>query len=1142
MDRKRYTKYNKRYFPTAEKKFRREELPVDRVRSQLAKVISENGITIIVGETGSGKSTQIPQICYEGLTDHSILAVTQPRRVAAIALARRVAVEMNSNLGEVVAYKVRFENTASEETKIIYGTDGIFLREAFYDSLFSRYSIFIVDEAHERSIHTDILLYILKLCYKQRLNTSNPLKIVIMSATLETNVFSEYFDNAPVFSVKGRTYPVEIFYANLLDKNDDDYVFNVLTTVLQIHRSEPLSSDILVFLTGQEEIETACKKVLEASRLLSGGIVALPLYAGLPPSLQMRVFEPTESVNTRKIIFATNIAETSITIPGIRIIIDSGKIKVKTFVSDRRIDILRVENISQSSATQRAGRAGREAPGKCYRLYSEEHFNSLCRTTVPEILRSNLAVVLLELFRIGLRRTKSLALISNPKEEALEAAEKHLRLLDALKQPNKRGKLQLTEMGTKLSSFPVDPAFARALIAASQNECLEEVLTIVAFMSADSVFIGSALDRDQTSTSKRKFEAPEGDHCTLLNVYRGYRLARKEKKSKVWCEANFVHERILDIVFKIRAQLRDICSKYALIFRSCGSNTEKLRKALCQGLFMNTCVYERSQDRYKLLISPATSLKIHPSSCLSRSRPTAFIFTDLVRTNDLYARDITVIDLEWAKELLESKKEVLKIGGGCTTKWAEGLRGSYLYRLVLVALTMPINFQRTELDAEIFMSLFKQYLTEPRAIDWKSMKPLSLKFQQDYQSLPLCCDEEERNEILKHLSVLKLNGGLGTTMGCDKPKSLIQLRDGMTFLDFAINHVQHFNNTHHSSVPLLLMNSFNTDKAVNEYLAKRKITLKTFLQSKCPRIFAKNSLLVPLEDGLNSAEGWYPPGHGNIFKSMQFTGVLDELLEEGREICFISNIDNTGATIDLRIAKLMFESDLEYVMECTEKTEVDKKGGTLIEINGCIMHLELPQVPEEHVDDFCSSKIFKIFNTNNIWVNLQAVKRKLMDMKMEIIVNKKMLSNGEWVNQLETSVGGAIRNFDKVVSIQVPRSRFLPVKNTQDLLALMSNLYRVTEDFSLQIVRKEKAPTIELSEHFSRISDFQKHFLEIPQLHQLKRLKITGDVYFGLNISIKGDVEIVAEKGQKLELIDNECLENVRLVQETKSKVQRIPL
>ncbi|VDK73317.1 unnamed protein product [Litomosoides sigmodontis] len=454
-----------------------------------------------------------------------------------------------------------------------------------------------------------------------------------------------------------------------------------------------------------------------------------------------------------------------------------------------------------------------------------------------------------------------------------------------------------------------------------------------------------------------------------------------------------------------------------------------------------------------------------------------------------------------------------------------------------------VKDERTQFDAEIFLSLFEQYLSECSTIDWSRMKPLSLKYQRDYESLPHCSGNEERENILKRLSVVKLNGGLGTTMGCDGPKSLIELRKGLTFLDFATGHIQRFNEQNNSSVPLVLMNSFNTEKAVGEYLANCKVNVRTFLQSKCPRIFVKTSMPVPLKNGGESTEGWYPPGHGNIFKSMHFTGVLDELLAQGRDVCFISNIDNTGATIDLRIAKLMVESDLEYLMECTEKTEVDRKGGTLIEISGYIMHLEMPQVPVDRVDDFCSTDIFKIFNTNNIWVNLRAVKKKLAEMKMEIIVNKKVLSNGEFVNQLETSVGGAIRNFNNVLSVQVPRTRFIPVKNTQDLLAIMSDLYEVTENFSLQCVRKEKIPpVIELSRHFSKVSEFRRRFREIPRLRELKRLKVDGDIYFGQHVELKGNVEIIVDEGQQLEVAEDECLENIKLMQTAHSELQRIPL
>ncbi|VDM50017.1 unnamed protein product [Toxocara canis] len=436
------------------------------------------------------------------------------------------------------------------------------------------------------------------------------------------------------------------------------------------------------------------------------------------------------------------------------------------------------------------------------------------------------------------------------------------------------------------------------------------------------------------------------------------------------------------------------------------------------------------------------------------------------------------------------------------------------------------NKLRSAQDAAIFASLFKQFINEPATIEWSKMKPLNRHI--DYDGLPEC-KATEYATVLKHLCLIKLNGGLGTTMGCTAPKSLITVRDGMTFLDFAIKQNECFNKRYECDVPLILMNSFNTEQLTANALAKSGIKLRSFTQSKCPRIFADTLLPVPSSANDRTAESWYPPGHGNIFESMQFTGILDELISQGRHICFISNIDNSGATADLRIAKFMLESNTEYAMECTEKTPADVKGGTLIEINGSLMHLELPQVPKANVEEFLSTRTFKTFNTNNIWVNLKSVKKRLSTMKMEIIVNKKKLTNGENVIQLETSVGGAIRNFERAHSIRVPRSRFLPVKKTQDLLAIMSDIYEVDSEFIVRLCPDRPIPyqpTIKLSKHFASLSEFQRRFSSIPHMADLIRLTVDGDVCFGSDVVLKGDVIIIADDGHTLEIPSCSFIEN----------------
>ncbi|VDD90997.1 unnamed protein product [Enterobius vermicularis] len=435
--------------------------------------------------------------------------------------------------------------------------------------------------------------------------------------------------------------------------------------------------------------------------------------------------------------------------------------------------------------------------------------------------------------------------------------------------------------------------------------------------------------------------------------------------------------------------------------------------------------------------------------------------------------------------------------------------------------------EKSRNNVAVYLKLYMQFLTESATIKWSDMKPLGFSHEVDYDALPTADGYED--EILKRICVLKLNGGLGTTMGCSSPKSLIVVRGDLTFLQIAIKQNETIKQKYGTEVPLILMNSFNTESATLQYLEDHNKNLRCFEQSKCPRIDAANHRPIFLDKNCDENEKWYPPGHGNVFQSMAFCGLLDELIAKGRDICFISNIDNTGATTDLRIAKFMIDSKTEYAMECTQKTLADIKGGTLIEINNGIMHLEIPQVPPENVEEFCSLRTFKMFNTNNIWVNLKSVKARLTDMKMEIIVNKKKLRNGRPVIQLETSVGGAIRNFQNVFSIKVPRARFLPVKKTQDLLALMSDIYEMDDccNIRLRINRPiVHQPIIKLSKHFDSMEQFWKRFATIPQMSDLVRLRVDGDVYFGKDVILKGDVIIVADEGNRLEIPSKCFIEN----------------
>ncbi|CAR66034.1 DEHA2G22990p [Debaryomyces hansenii CBS767] len=441
---------------------------------------------------------------------------------------------------------------------------------------------------------------------------------------------------------------------------------------------------------------------------------------------------------------------------------------------------------------------------------------------------------------------------------------------------------------------------------------------------------------------------------------------------------------------------------------------------------------------------------------------------------------------------------------------------------------------RFENEMDSFFALFRRYLTDKAAgstLDWEKVKSPSPDEVVQYKSL----SENGANNLDK-LAVLKLNGGLGTSMGCVGPKSVIEVRDGNTFLDLSVRQIEHLNRKYDADVPLLLMNSFNTDADTEKIIKKyqgHRIRVKTFNQSRFPRIFKDSLLPVPqsFDDDLDS---WYPPGHGDLFESLISSGELDSLLEQGREVLFVSNGDNLGATVDSKILDHMIDTGAEYIMELTDKTRADVKGGTLINYEGQVRLLEIAQVAKEHVEDFKSIKKFKYFNTNNLWINLRAIK-KLVEadgIQAEIIPNQKTISKGSSdinVLQLETAVGAAIKHFNKAHGVVVPRSRFLPVKTCSDLLLVKSDLFFLEHGaLKLDPVRDGFAnPLIKLGSHFKKVSGFQSRIGHMPRILELDHLTITGNVTLGKNVTLKGTVIIVCNDGDKIDIPNGSILENV---------------
>lgn len=661
----------------------RQLLPIFHHKLAIEDYVTRNQVTVVIGETGSGKSTQIPQFLIP--LNKKRIAVTQPRRVAAASLAARVSEEYGCRLGEEVGYQVRFSNVTSPRTKVNYLTDGMLIRELMLDPTLSKYSSIVIDEAHERTVLTDLILGFLKqlLLSKKR----KDLKIIVMSATLNAELFSKFFDFAPILFVEGKMYPVSRYY---LGDSSEDIVDTMIRTVVQVNMAEQ-EGDILCFLPGQEEIDNCVTTLTNLAPQLpkeAPAIVPLPLYAALSPAQQIKIFEKLTG-RKRKVILATNVAETSITVSGVKYVIDSGLRKVKVWKHQLGLSTLLTTPISQASAKQRAGRAGRESAGKVFRLYSESVFmNKLPKQQESEILRNDIVLPVLTLKKMGVDDLLNWTWLEHPGQESILSALNTLYSLGAL---NDSGKV--TPLGSKMAVLPLPPALSAVLISALDYNVLNHVIDIVSCLSVDNLILnvtGNGELRDEINFKRRQY-CPMGVKLGDLIAFKEYfthfkqLLKSNTTEAKMWCKDMYFSYKGFKNVEKVRKQLCDYMlatikqddslsphekdvqlgklrlqlqesndaeseDEYDFTDLSRSMNTEQILKSFLKGFALNTAI--GMPDRSFRTCSTGQLFSIHPSlNLFGRANIDAIMYIEYVYTAKAYGRTCSAIELLWLQEV-----------------------------------------------------------------------------------------------------------------------------------------------------------------------------------------------------------------------------------------------------------------------------------------------------------------------------------------------------------------------------------------------------------------------------------------------------------------------------------------------------------
>ncbi|KAI5950826.1 hypothetical protein KGF54_003900 [Candida jiufengensis] len=639
----------------------RQSLPAYAVRDDVVSTIKENQVTIIIGETGSGKTTQLAQFLYEqGLTNEGkIIGCTQPRRVAAMSVAKRVSEEMNVNLGEEVGYSVRFDDkTNKSKTVIKYMTEGILLREILADPVLRDYSCVIMDEAHERALNTDILLGLFKSLLARR----RDLKLIVTSATMNADRFTRFFGAAPQFTIPGRTFPVDIYF----NKNVSmDYVDTAVKQILSIHLQRPENSsgeftndgDILVFMTGQEDIETTCDLLKEKLEMLESPppIEILPIYSSMPQELQKKIFNKSNP-HKRKVVIATNIAETSLTVDGIKYVIDCGLVKVKVYNPKLGMDTLQVVPISLANADQRSGRAGRTGAGVAYRLYTERATDphNMYLQPIPEIQRTNLSNTMLLLKSLKINDINRFPFLDPPPKDLLNCSLYDLWAIGAIDNFG-----ELTKLGMDMIQFPIEPTLAKLILLSCQNEfhCSEDILTIVGMLSVSNIFQRSKERANEADRAREKFTIANSDHLTLLNVYNQWeshtnKVNNNYTKMHSWCESNFLQLRSLQRAKEIKRQLMVIMQKNKLSLLK-SYNDEDIRKCLCASFYQQSAKLIKNNvngtPEFQNLRHSYMKMYLHPTSGLNNSNLDSnfVIYHELVLTSKEYMNYVTCVHPIW---------------------------------------------------------------------------------------------------------------------------------------------------------------------------------------------------------------------------------------------------------------------------------------------------------------------------------------------------------------------------------------------------------------------------------------------------------------------------------------------------------------